>query len=89
MPGKVTKFWIPACLFSFTDGVFLQIVSREEWLIARKDLLVKEKAALRANEALRSQLRTDFPMVELDKEYIFEGHDGQVTLPELFQGRKQ
>jgi predicted dithiol-disulfide oxidoreductase (DUF899 family) len=56
----------------------LQIVSREEWLTARKELLDKEKAAVRANAVFK-----------LDKEYTFESPDGKSTLSELFQGRKQ
>lgn len=67
----------------------IQVVSREEWLEARKDLLVKEKAALRAKESLVAQLRNDFPMVRLDKEYTFEGPDGKVQFKDLFDGRKQ
>ena len=67
----------------------MQIVSREEWLTARKELLVKEKAAARANAAFNEQLRNDFPMVKIDKEYTFENPKGKFTLADLFQGRKQ
>lgn len=67
----------------------LQVVSREEWLTARKDLLVKEKAALRARDAFNAQLRSDFPMVKLDKDYTFDGPNGKVNLNDLFDGRKQ
>jgi predicted dithiol-disulfide oxidoreductase (DUF899 family) len=66
----------------------MQVVSREDWLTTRKELLVKEKAAVRAQDAFNSQLR-DFPMVKVDEEYIFENPEGKVTLAELFQGRKQ
>jgi len=65
-----------------------KVVTRDEWLTARKDLLAQEKAALRANDALNTQLR-DFPMVKVDKEYEFEGPNGKVKLADLFQGRKQ
>jgi len=65
-----------------------KIVSREDWITARKDLLVKEKAALRASDAFNAQLR-DFPMVKLDKPYVFEGPEGKVNMLDLFQGRKQ
>ena len=44
-----------------------QIVSREEWLSARKELLAKEKAATRARDALNAE-RRGLPMVEIDKE---------------------
>lgn len=67
----------------------MQVVSREEWLTARKELLVKEKAAGRAQEAFNAQLRNDFPMVKVEKEYIFEDLKGKHTLADLFQGRKQ
>jgi predicted dithiol-disulfide oxidoreductase (DUF899 family) len=58
-------------------------------LTARKELLEKEKAAARANDAFNAQFRNDFPMVKVDKEYIFESPDGKFKLSELFQGRKQ
>ena len=67
----------------------MQVVSREEWLTARKELLVKEKAAVRAQEAFNAQLRNDFPMVKVEKEYTFEDLKGKYTLADLFQGRKQ
>lgn len=65
-----------------------QIVSREEWRAAREHLLVKEKAATRARDALNAE-RRGLPMVEIDKEYVFEGGDGKGTLLDLFQGRNQ
>ncbi|KAE8451269.1 hypothetical protein EG329_004434 [Mollisiaceae sp. DMI_Dod_QoI] len=65
-----------------------KIVSQEEWLAARKDLLEKEKAATRASDAFNATYR-DFPMLKLDKEYTFDGPNGKVTLPDLFDGRKQ
>ena len=65
-----------------------QIVSREEWLSARKELLAKEKAATRARDALNAERRR-LPMVEIDKEYAFEGPEGSVGLVDLFDGRRQ
>jgi predicted dithiol-disulfide oxidoreductase (DUF899 family) len=65
-----------------------QVVSRDEWLKARKDLLLKEKASLRASDEVASQ-RRDLPMVKIDKEYTFEGPTGKVALADLFDGRKQ
>jgi predicted dithiol-disulfide oxidoreductase (DUF899 family) len=55
-----------------------RIASREEWLVARKDLLLKEKAVTRARDALNAERRA-LPMVELDKEYDFEGPAGNET----------
>ncbi|WRZ93538.1 DUF899 domain-containing protein [Streptomyces sp. NBC_01007] len=65
-----------------------QIVSREEWQAAREELLVKEKAATRARDALNAE-RRGLPMVEIEKEYVFESGDGKATLPDLFRGRDQ
>ncbi|MEV0221238.1 DUF899 domain-containing protein [Streptomyces sp. NPDC050704] len=65
-----------------------QIVSREEWRAAREELLVREKAATRARDALNAERRR-LPMVEIGKEYVFEGGDGKATLLDLFAGRDQ
>ncbi|MFS8203108.1 DUF899 domain-containing protein [Streptomyces sp. CWNU-52B] len=65
-----------------------RIVSREEWRAAREELLVEEKAATRARDALNADRRR-LPMVEIDKEYVFEGGDGKATLLDLFEGRHQ
>ncbi|MGW2236085.1 DUF899 domain-containing protein [Streptomyces sp. NPDC001759] len=65
-----------------------EIVSREQWRAARANLLVKEKAAMRARDALNAERRR-LPMVEVDKEYVFEGGDGKATLYDLFEGRPQ
>jgi predicted dithiol-disulfide oxidoreductase (DUF899 family) len=63
-------------------------VSREEWLKARRAHLAKEKALLKAQEALRQETRA-LPWVKVEKEYVFEGPDGRETLGELFAGRGQ
>ncbi|MBV7695021.1 DUF899 domain-containing protein [Streptomyces sp. TRM70350] len=65
-----------------------EIASREEWRRARQELLVKEKAATRARDALNAERRR-LPMVEVDTEYVFEGGDGKATLLDLFEGRHQ
>ncbi|AZM52648.1 DUF899 domain-containing protein [Streptomyces sp. WAC 01529] len=64
------------------------IVTREEWLVAREELLAEEKAATRARDALNAARRR-LPMVEVDKEYYFDGSDGKATLLDLFDGRDQ
>ncbi|RCG33186.1 DUF899 domain-containing protein [Sphaerisporangium album] len=64
------------------------IVSRDEWLTARKELLAKEKEATRARDAVAAQRRA-LPMVEVDKDYVFEGPDGKARLIDLFEGRRQ
>jgi predicted dithiol-disulfide oxidoreductase (DUF899 family) len=65
-----------------------EVVSRDEWLVARKELLVQEKAATRARDALNAQRRR-LPMVEIEKDYAFEGPDGKASLLDLFEGRRQ
>jgi len=64
------------------------IVSRDEWLAARKDLLAKEKAFTRQRDDLTRQ-RQQMPWVRVDKDYIFEGTGGPVALADLFDGRSQ
>src|SRR5580692_3543022 len=67
---------------------FPDVVTREEWLEARKRLLVKEKQATRERDALNAERRR-LPMVAVDKEYVFEGPDGKVALADLFGGSRQ
>lgn len=67
---------------------FPPVVSREEWLKARKELLRKEKEATRAWDRLNAERRR-LPMVRVGKEYIFEGPDGKLSLLDLFEGRRQ
>lgn len=64
------------------------VVSREEWLIARKKLQAQEEEAARTLAALDAA-RQKLPVVEVGKEYVFEGPDGKVTLLDLFEGRGQ
>jgi predicted dithiol-disulfide oxidoreductase (DUF899 family) len=65
-----------------------EIVSEAEWLVARKDLLTREKEFNRQRDALSAARRT-LPMVKIDKEYVFEGPEGSETLADLFDGRSQ
>jgi predicted dithiol-disulfide oxidoreductase (DUF899 family) len=65
-----------------------QVASREEWLAARKELLVREKEAARARDALNAERRR-LPMVRIDKDYLFEGEAGRASLTDLFDGRRQ
>src|SRR5437868_6322515 len=64
------------------------VVSRDEWDVARKALLVKEKALTRRRDALNAERRM-LPMVEIEKDYVFDGPDGKVRLLDLFDGRRQ
>jgi predicted dithiol-disulfide oxidoreductase (DUF899 family) len=65
-----------------------EVVSSEEWLAARNELLAKEKELTRARDRLNADRRR-LPMVRLDKAYTFEGPDGTVGLLEMFDGRPQ
>lgn len=65
-----------------------QIVSQDEWQAARDKLLVKEKAHTRAGDALAAERRR-LPMVKIDKDYVFDGHNSKKNLVELFDGRRQ
>jgi len=65
-----------------------QVVSHDAWQAASAELLAKEKAATRARDALNAERRR-MPMVKIDKQYIFEGPDGSVSLLDLFDGRPQ
>jgi predicted dithiol-disulfide oxidoreductase (DUF899 family) len=65
-----------------------EIVTREEWLAARKELLAKEKEMTRQRDALSSERRR-LPMVRIEKDYVFEGPKGSATLLDLFEGGPQ
>ena len=65
-----------------------KIVSRDEWLAARKKLLVKEKRLTRERDALAAE-RRQLPWVKVEKNYVFEGPNGKVTLADLFDGKSQ
>jgi predicted dithiol-disulfide oxidoreductase (DUF899 family) len=64
------------------------VVSREEWLAAREELLRHEKELTHQRDAVSAR-RRELPMVRLDKQYTFEGPEGRVSLLDLFAGRKQ
>ena len=65
-----------------------RVVSREEWIAARKELLKKEKAFTRQRDEM-SQLCRDLPRVKVDKSYVFDGPNGKESLSDLFAGRSQ
>jgi predicted dithiol-disulfide oxidoreductase (DUF899 family) len=64
------------------------VVSPAEWQLAHDELLVKEKEATRARDELAAERRR-LPMVLIDKDYVFEGPDGEASLLDLFDGRRQ
>jgi predicted dithiol-disulfide oxidoreductase (DUF899 family) len=65
-----------------------RVVSREEWLDARKALLAKEKGLTRLRDQLAAERRA-LPWVRIEKEYVFDAPQGTVTLADLFDGRSQ
>lgn len=65
-----------------------KVVSKKEWVKARKQLLVKEKKFSKARDEIAKQRRA-LPWVKIEKEYIFEGPNGKETLAELFNGKSQ
>ena len=64
------------------------IVSREEWIEARKTLLAKEKEHSRRGDEIAAARRA-LPWVRIEKEYVFDTERGRRTLAELFDGRSQ
>jgi len=65
-----------------------EIVSPEEWILARKELLAKEKEFTRLRDELSRQ-RRELPWENVEKRYVFDGPDGRETLADLFGGRSQ
>ncbi|ATE55385.1 MULTISPECIES: DUF899 domain-containing protein [Actinosynnema] len=65
-----------------------QVVTRAEWLQARKVLLEKEKEVTRARDEIAAQRRA-LPVVLVEKDYRFQGPDGELSLLEMFEGRRQ
>jgi predicted dithiol-disulfide oxidoreductase (DUF899 family) len=65
-----------------------KIVSREDWLRARQELLVEEKQLTRQRDEI-DRRRRELPWVRVEKNYVFDGPQGQETLADLFAGRTQ
>jgi predicted dithiol-disulfide oxidoreductase (DUF899 family) len=65
-----------------------EVVTREQWLVARKELLAREKELTRQRDLLNADRRR-LPMVAVEKEYVFEGPDGQLGLADMFDGCSQ
>jgi predicted dithiol-disulfide oxidoreductase (DUF899 family) len=64
------------------------IVSRLEWLAARIALLEHEKALTRHRDQISAE-RLALPWVRVEKEYLFDGPEGKLTLSDLFRGKSQ
>jgi hypothetical protein len=65
-----------------------RVVSRDEWLAARRQLLAREKEFTRQRDALNAERRR-LPMTEIDNQYAFEDRYGKASLLGLFEGRGQ
>src|ERR1700744_966617 len=64
------------------------VVSRAEWLEARKAFLAEEKKLTRLRDEL-SRKRRELPWVRVEKNYVFDGPKGKESLADLFAGRNQ
>jgi len=64
------------------------VVSREDWLEARRELLKKEKAETRIRDEVNAARRA-LPWVRIETSYLFDTPEGQQTLGDLFAGRSQ
>jgi predicted dithiol-disulfide oxidoreductase (DUF899 family) len=71
-----------------TERAKPKVVSMDEWQAALDRQIEREKAATRERDAL-SAARRRLPMAEVDAGYAFEGPNGQATLLDLFEGRRQ
>ncbi len=65
-----------------------KIVSREEWLVARKKLLEREKQLTHERDAVAAERRR-LPWVKVEKSYLFDSPDGKKTLADLFGGKEE
>ena len=65
-----------------------KVVSEQEWLAARKNLLTAEKEFSRQRDALSAK-RREMPWVKVEKNYVFDGPKGKESLSDLFRGKSQ
>ena len=65
-----------------------RVVSRDDWLAARKAHLAKEKERTHLRDQLSAE-RRELPWVKVEKPYVFDAPDGRETLADLFDGRSQ
>jgi len=64
------------------------VVSHADWIASRKKLLEKEKEYTRLGDEL-NEARRALPWEKVEKNYVFDGPDGKVTLADLFEGKRQ
>ncbi|SDL83207.1 transcriptional regulator, GntR family [Franzmannia pantelleriensis] len=73
---------------SVHDEMSHPVVSLEEWLTVRKELLAREKELTRLRDDLSAKRRA-LPWVKVEKEYVFDTLGDRMTLNDLFDGRSQ
>jgi predicted dithiol-disulfide oxidoreductase (DUF899 family) len=71
-----------------TPTAYPEVATREEWLAARKKLLAREREVTHLRDAINAERRR-LPMVKVEKDYVFEGPDGEVRFIDMFEGRSQ
>ncbi|MGH8504104.1 MAG: DUF899 domain-containing protein [Gammaproteobacteria bacterium] len=71
-----------------TKSTHPKVVSRDQWLAARKAHLAREKELTRLRDQVSAE-RRELPWVKVEKHYVFDGPDGKQTLADLFDGRSQ
>jgi predicted dithiol-disulfide oxidoreductase (DUF899 family) len=65
-----------------------EVTTRERWLVARRELLAQERELTRRRDEVNAARRR-LPMVEITKDYAFDGPHGKAGLIDLFEGRAQ
>src|ERR1700741_1022693 len=71
-----------------TPTAYPDVATREEWLAARKKLLARERGVTQLRDAVTAEGRR-LPMGKGEKDYVFEGPDGELRLIDMFEGRPQ
>src|SRR5690242_12452241 len=64
------------------------VVSKDRWTAERKALLAREKELTRLQDEI-ARARRALPWERVEKSYVFETAEGQRTLADLFEGRRQ
>src|SRR5262245_58312535 len=64
------------------------VVSPDEWIKAREEMVVRENEVTRARDALAAERRR-MPWMAVEKKYVFDGPNGTASLLDLFDGRQQ
>ncbi len=73
---------------SAQPNAYPDVVTQEEWIGARTKLLAREREATHLRDAVNAERRR-LPMVKIEKNYVFDGPDGAVSLLDMFEGRSQ